>query len=264
MCSQLNAIPTVGFSDPILSYFSALKLNFDADRILQEGYEKTRPGLFKVATFRRWSVVVSGTELVEDVRKAPDNVLSVAEPMADFIEIDYTLDLLNKHNVYHTDVIRSKLTRNIAVTFKDVREELINALEDSIPTDEDKWVKVDIMETLQRVICSATNRIFVGVPLCRNPDYHKLNLTFAINVMKYATIISLFPKTLKPIVARMLSNLPSQIQQEIEFIRPMVEERFAKMEKFGEDWDKPVCERILTGISLITWLNYRMTCSCGL
>ncbi len=118
--------------------------------------------------------------------------------------------------------------------------------------------------------------------LGRNPDYHKLNLTFAINVIKYATIISLFPKTLKPcvvvpvyvpislplrynsIVARMLSNLPSQIQQEIEFIRPMVEERFAKMEKFGEDWDKPVCERILPGISLITWLNYRMTCSCGL
>ena len=39
----------------------------------------------------------------------------------------------------------------------------------------------------------------------------------------------------------MLSNLPSQIRQEMEFIRPMVEERFAKMEEFGEDWDdKPV------------------------
>jgi hypothetical protein len=36
------------------------------------------------------------------------------------------------------------------------------------------------------------------------------------------------------------------------------------MEEFGEDWDKPVCERILPGISLITWFNYRMTCSCGL
>jgi hypothetical protein len=47
------------------------------------------------------------------------------------------------------------------------------------------------------------------------------------------------------IVARMLSNLPSQIQQEIEFIRPMVQERFAKMEEFGEEWDKPVCELIL-------------------
>jgi hypothetical protein len=39
-CSQLNVIPTVGFSDPILSYFSALKLNFDADRMAKEGYEK--------------------------------------------------------------------------------------------------------------------------------------------------------------------------------------------------------------------------------
>ena len=42
----------------------------------------------------------------------------------------------------------------------------------------------------------------------------------------------------------MLSNLPSQIQQEIELIRPMVEERFAKMEELGEEWDKPVCELI--------------------
>jgi hypothetical protein len=44
------------------------------------------------------------------------------------------------------------------------------------------------------------------------------------------------------IVSRMISNLPSQIQQEIDFIRPVVEERFAKMEEHGEDWgDKPVC-----------------------
>jgi hypothetical protein len=49
----------------------------------------------------------------------------------------------------------------------------------------------------------------------------------------------------------MLSNLPSQIQQQIEFIRPMVEERFAKMEEYGDDWDdKPVCHTILSGISL--------------
>ena len=39
----------------------------------------------------------------------------------------------------------------------------------------------------------------------------------------------------------MLSNLPSKIRQEREFIRPLVEERLAKMEVLGEDWDdKPV------------------------
>jgi hypothetical protein len=50
--------------------------------------------------------------------------------------MDYTLDLLDKHDEYHTEVIRSKLTRNIAAAFKEVREELVYALEDLIPTGE--------------------------------------------------------------------------------------------------------------------------------
>jgi hypothetical protein len=59
----------------------------------------------------------------------------------------------------------------------------------------------------------------------------------------------------------MLSNLPSQIRQEIEFIRPMVEERLAKMEEYGEDWDdKPVCQTISPCIVLITWPIHRMIC----
>jgi hypothetical protein len=65
------------------------------------------------------------------------------------------------------------------------------------------------------------------------------------------------------IVSRMLSNLPSQIRQEIEFIRPIVEERFAKMEEYGEDWDdKPVCGTIVSEcvISLITRTTHRTIC----
>lgn len=42
---------------------------------------QTKPGLFKVATFRRWVVVLSGSELIEDVRKATDDVLSNLEPL---------------------------------------------------------------------------------------------------------------------------------------------------------------------------------------
>jgi len=48
--------------------------------------------------------------------------------------------MLNKDDNYHLDIIRTKLTRNIAVIFEEVREELILALKDLIPTDEDsKW-----------------------------------------------------------------------------------------------------------------------------
>ncbi len=37
---QLEAIPTVGFSDPILSYLSAIRFVFDCDRMLKDGYRK--------------------------------------------------------------------------------------------------------------------------------------------------------------------------------------------------------------------------------
>ena len=53
------------------------------------------------------------------------------------LQSEYTLDLLNEHDEYHTDIIRSQLTRNIANTFNEVREELIMAMDDLIPARED-------------------------------------------------------------------------------------------------------------------------------
>jgi hypothetical protein len=38
---------------------------------------------------------------------------------------------------YHTGIMRSKLTRNVAATFNEVREEFIMAMDDLIPTQGD-------------------------------------------------------------------------------------------------------------------------------
>jgi hypothetical protein len=120
------------------------------------------------------------------------------------------------------------------------------------------------------------DRLYSHFFLGRNREYQDLNLGFVFNVAISATIISWFPKPLKryvvpplsvslsikphfSIVSRTLSNLPSKIQQEIDFIRPMVEERFAKMEEYGKDWDdKPVC-RTIALISPLLQLRGRFT-----
>jgi len=57
--------------------------------------------------------------------------------------------------------------------------------------------------------------------------------------MKLAYILSMCPKPLKPIVARLISNIPFQVQQTMRFIEPMVKERFEKMDKLGESWEDP-------------------------
>lgn len=69
------------------------------------------------------------------------------------------------------------------------------------------------------IVARTSNRLFVGLPLCeflvcgrrtmskprtvisgRNPEYRKLNETFAIEVIRSAQTINKFPKILKPCV----------------------------------------------------------------
>jgi hypothetical protein len=131
----LDAIPTVGYSDPILSYFSALRFLLNGVPMLNYGYEKTRSrqGLFKIATFWRWMVFASDPEVIEDIRKAPEDILSFEVPVGEFLQMKYTMDPLDLDNSYHVDIIRTKLSRNIADTFKEVRDELVRFLDASIP-----------------------------------------------------------------------------------------------------------------------------------
>jgi len=205
--------------------------------MLKEGYEKTKPGVFRIPTFRRWIVVPSGSDLIEEAMKAPDNILSAREPLEDFLQSKYTFRYLNMDDSYQRNVIRSKLTRNLAATFDPVHDELVGALRDFIPTIDQEWVKVSILPTMQRIVCRTSSRVVVGAPLCRNYDYQTLVMSFLENLMKSAFIIASFPEFLKPIVARFVSHIPSHVQQTMEFIRPIVEERSAKMKEFGENWD---------------------------
>lgn len=105
-------------------------------------------------------MVPSGSELIEDVRKATDDFLSHSEPFKEvrntrmphaacptprspitdesgrlkLTQTDYTLKRLNLDDNYHKGVVRSKLTRNVVATFEKVHDELPAAVRDSIPT----------------------------------------------------------------------------------------------------------------------------------
>jgi hypothetical protein len=59
------------------------------------------------------------------------------------------------------------------------------------------WVKVPAMNTIMKVVCRTSNRLFVGLPLCRNEDFIALNTQFTISVILSAQLINLFPKFLK-------------------------------------------------------------------
>ncbi|KAF8980800.1 hypothetical protein BDQ17DRAFT_909166 [Cyathus striatus] len=99
--SPLHAIPTVGYSGVLTSYITAVKYLFYAQDLVQEGYVKYHGEPFKVATMGRWLVLVSGTQIMEDVRKAKEDQLSNVEGLT---EVQHSLLLFlfeaNCHRLY--------------------------------------------------------------------------------------------------------------------------------------------------------------------
>jgi len=74
--------------------------------------------------------------------------------------------------------------------------------------------------------------------------------------MKFAMLLRMLPESLKPVVTRILSNLPSQVQQAMEFLKPLFEERTAKLGDLSQgDWDDRPVRRFISRVYLPCYSN---------
>ncbi|KIJ13789.1 hypothetical protein PAXINDRAFT_80392 [Paxillus involutus ATCC 200175] len=237
---NLDAIPTVGCSTWLGSWWASTKYLTKAEDVIRQGYEKHKGTPFKVANLYRWTVVVSGLQFVEEVRKASDDELSLLEASNDNLKVAYTLGHDVHYNPYTISIIRSQLTRNLATLYPDIRDEVVTAFEETLDLRGNEWKSVPALQTVQQVVGRTSNRIFVGLPLCRDPDWIDLNIQFTLDVVKGGVIIKLFPKFLAPLVARFMTNVPASARRGMKHLGPIIEERRKHLEEYGKDWaDKP-------------------------
>ncbi|KAJ7871868.1 cytochrome P450 [Mycena olivaceomarginata] len=239
--AQLHTIPTMGPSGPLSSYRGALNYLRNAPKIIQTGYYKHK-SIFRVPYLDKWVVVLSSPELINDLRKARDDDLSAAHGFAATLAVSYTLGAGFVTNPYHVRVIQSSLTRSINARFADIHDEIVTAFQNEILNpdsdfDTSNWVAVPALKTVLRIVSCTSNRLFVGVELCRNTDYRDLNIEFAEDVMKSAKVINLFPNVLKPLVGPMFSPLPRGMARAKKHLVPMIEERLKVEEEYGKDWE---------------------------
>ncbi|PCH35771.1 cytochrome P450 [Wolfiporia cocos MD-104 SS10] len=168
--------------------------------MVEEGYAKHE--VFKIATWDRWMVFVSGPDMNDEISKLPDDVVSLDESIKEFIYSDYTLGP-NEHNVT-IPAIHGLLTRNLSDIFPAIVDEIELVLEEMFPSDSD-WVEISNLPNLMlNVIARIANRIFVGTAACHNPEYLKIVTTYATNVVKAKLIMDLCPKMFRPLIGYML------------------------------------------------------------
>ncbi|KAF8524847.1 cytochrome P450 [Hysterangium stoloniferum] len=238
-----DGLPSIGGRGHFSAYTTMIRSFKHGGEMLQEGYSRYKPMPFVIPDLNRWHVVLTNEKMIDELRKAPDDVLSFNEAAKDIIAGDYTLGPNVQANPYHISIVRSQLTRNLGTLYPALKEEIVLAVEDLIPlTDESvlDWTGIKAFDTMMNVVCRASNRAFVGVPKCRDPEFIDLNLRFTIDAVIAGKIINLFPDFLKPLAGRLFTNVPRAIDTGLKHLGPMIEERQRNIDEYGFDYpDKP-------------------------
>ncbi|KAG8219264.1 cytochrome P450 [Butyriboletus roseoflavus] len=238
--SKLDRIPTVGLSSWLGSWLAGFKYQTNAPDILQEGYEKHNSAPFKMAELHRWTVILSSREHVEELRRTPEDTLSFTEAKKEAMQGEHTLGPEIYYNPYHIPIMISQLTRNIGALYPEIRDEITMAFDDVLDLTGNEWKSVLALRSMQKVVCRTSNRIFVGLPLCRDPDWIDLNIQYTLDVVKGAAIIRRFPQLLKPIAARLFTSVYQNQRRGRELLGPIIEERQKYLNECGDEWaDKP-------------------------
>ncbi|KZT39044.1 cytochrome P450 [Sistotremastrum suecicum HHB10207 ss-3] len=235
-------VPTVGPTGIFSSYLGVWKYIRNGDEVLREGYEKYgKTGMFQVADLSRWTVVVTSVEMIQELVRVPDEILSFVQASNELIQGDWTMGPNIHANDYHVPILRSTFTRNLGFLYPEIIAEVEAAMNSALPDRPGEWVALQgTYGAMINCIARVANRVFVGAPLCQDPEYVALGIRYATDVVLGAQVIRLFPDFLKPLVGRMFTRVGSTTRQALKQLKPIIESRYAAMEERGEKYeDKP-------------------------
>ncbi|KAH0837779.1 cytochrome P450 [Lanmaoa asiatica] len=227
---NLNAFPTVGPSSWLGSWWAGIKY------MTNPTDHNGAP--FKIATLYHWVVIVTKRAHVEELRNARDDELSFVEAVNEDFNSEFAMGSEIYHNPYHIAVLRSQLTRNIGVLYAELRDEIIVAFDEILDLKDNEWKSIPAFTTIQQIVCRAGNRSFVGLPLCRDPDFMALIIQYTFYTVMGGLAIGFFPKFLKPLAARSITNAPKSTRRGVGHLRPIIDERRKYLNEYGNEWDE--------------------------
>ncbi|PVF95398.1 putative cycloheximide-inducible protein CIP70 [Serendipita vermifera] len=230
-------IPKYGGLFSFSNTLAHIKLALDGLGPFQNAY-KNYP-MIQIPEFDGWKILVQ-KQFVDEVLRAPDDVLSFHEATVDMVQMRYTFGAEIEETTYHHSAIRNQLTRSLGVVLPDVHKEIEIALEETVHRNE--WTEVTAYTWIQRIVSRASNRIFVGEPLCRDKAWIDLMQGGPEIVLGTSFFINLFPRFLRGIVGNLISPAARRTKKAAEMLRPLYEERL-----LIEESERPS--------DMITWLQ---------
>lgn len=222
------------------SYYRAMWRNtkdFKAACVLARTQYRDEPCIVPVLGIRPMVLLpAKNTKFVID---KPENVLSLHESAMDSLQSDYTMgERLIREPVHHPLIVTT-LTNQTGNLIPDLAEETENSLDELWGTDTGEWRDVCVYTSLQKSIGRVTNRIFVGKPVCRDPELLKQGIALAMDIPLSSQMLRLFPEFIRPLAAAVLM-IPNRIHQRAFFkvLRPTIEQRLREYDERHNDPEK--------------------------
>ncbi|KAF9263087.1 cytochrome P450 [Marasmius fiardii PR-910] len=240
-------IPSIGCgNDPLTSFRAAMRFRTDCKELIQEGYDKFKGRMFKLAMADRWVIIVTGKELVNELWSAPDGKLNFHKAVEETTKSRFSFGEAVTENTYHVGVVRTRLTRNIPDLFPELLDELACSFSDEFkPSIE--WKAYSPIPHVQQIVCRASNRLFVGLPKCRDPSYVRLNIGYTLEVMYARKTLNSYPSFLQSVIGRYITNIAARTKEAVEHLTPIIQERLSILERSNADYSQLPND-------LLTWL----------
>ena len=175
----------------------------------------------------------------------PDSELSMHEQIQANLQLEYSImdPRLTKPSV-HVNLVTTQLTRETGNLMPALLDEIQYNVDRLWGTDTENFKTIGVYDIMRRVIGHATNRVFVGLPLCRDPKLLDAGMAVAQNIPLSSVVLRLVWAPLRPLAA-LFATLPTRIytNQFNKILRPEIERRLKEYEarqadpetKAGED-----------------------------
>ncbi|KAF7349875.1 Cytochrome P450 [Mycena venus] len=236
--SKIDAIPSIGYLG--LYYLGAIRFLRHGEEMVQEGYKKYKGVIFRVPFLSRWGFVATGPALVKEIFYTPDDILSLDEAMHDALQVDLTLGPEIREDPHHIQSALAHFTRTLGRRFPEMRDEVVCAFDDILGASEKDWKPVPVLSTIMPIVSRISNRLFVGLHLCRDPEFLKFSMQHTVDVVVAGRLIGFLPNFLRPVFGPLISSRKRNMHQAMKMLGPLVAERIAMLEEHGTDWaDKP-------------------------
>lgn len=213
-----------------LPYWQATWRNaFDIQKAATDAYvnHKDQTVILPVAGLGGATFVLLPASENKFVTEQPDTVLSLRHVIIEGLKYRYTLpDEFLYIRPLHQKLITSTLTNQIGNVLPALADETIQGFAQHWGTDPETWRNVCVWDTMGPLIGKATNRVFVGLPECRNPVMLGCLVSYARSLPVTATLLSWLWAPLRPLAAPVLTFPTRFYMRRFEnILRPEIERR---------------------------------------